>query len=99
MRRRRRDKDMDSPSTPELILWHRLSVFADGFTAEGAEAVGAGGSIERGEVRDLLSQLVDQSRLVVEGKGDEIRFRIPEPLAREAREGLISGGEGDVVHE
>src|SRR5947209_121149 len=95
----RRGKDRDSSSSPELILWHRLSVFAGGFTLDGAEAVGAGGSIETGGVRDLLSQLVGQSRLVVEGEGEETRYRIPEPLGREAYEGLIANGEEDGIQE
>src|SRR5215210_6592018 len=48
-------------SEPERRLFRRLSVFAGGWTLEAAEVVGAGDGIERDEVLDLLSGLVDKS--------------------------------------
>ena len=38
----------------EQVLFGRLSAFAGGFTLEAAESVGAGGSIEEGDVLELL---------------------------------------------
>ncbi|PLS82259.1 MAG: hypothetical protein CYG60_24845, partial [Actinobacteria bacterium] len=57
-------------SEHERVLFGRLSVFARGWTLEGAEVVGVGGSIEKEEVLDLLSGLVDKS-LVVADAGSE----------------------------
>ena len=50
----------------ERTFFGRLSVFAGGWDLEAAKTVGAGGSIEEGEVLDLLSRLVDKSLVVAE---------------------------------
>lgn len=53
--------DLCSPA--EQLLWRRLSVFAGGFGLEAAEAVSSGGDIDRSEVLDLVTDLVDKSIL------------------------------------
>jgi non-specific serine/threonine protein kinase len=53
-------------SAPEKRLFERLSIFAGGWTLEAAEEIGAGDEVERDEVLDLVSRLVDKS-LVVTG--------------------------------
>ena len=63
-------------SEPERALFRRLSVFAGGWTLEAAEAVCPGEGIEREEVLDLLSRLVDKS-LVVAGAGAALARREP----------------------
>ncbi len=53
-------------SNPERVLLRRLSVFSGGWTLEAAEAVCAGGEVERPHVLDLLTHLADKSLLIVE---------------------------------
>lgn len=43
-------------SEAERVFLARLSVFANGFTLEAAEALGSGEGVGEGEVLDLLSQ-------------------------------------------
>ena len=79
---------------PERELFGRLSVFAGGLTLEAAEAVGAGGGIEEGEVLDLLSRLVDKSLVVTGADGDGAsRYRLLETVRQYASGKLESEGE------
>jgi predicted ATPase len=50
----------------ERILLRRLSIFAGGWTLEAAEAVCAGEGVDRSEVLDLLTQLVNKSLVIFE---------------------------------
>jgi len=84
-------------SEPEQRLFCWLSVFAGGWTLEAAEAVG-GGDTERGDVFDLLSSLVDKSRVVAEATGGgRVRYRMLEPIRQYAREKLEEGGGAEEV--
>jgi non-specific serine/threonine protein kinase len=76
-------------SVPERTLFRQLSVFAGGGTLEAAEEVCSGEGIERDDVLDLLSELVDKS-LVVAGAGEEgvPRFRMLEPIRQYGQERL-----------
>ena len=56
-------------SESERTLFDRLSVFAGGWTLEGAEAVGAGIAYRKRAVLDSLSGLVDKSLVVAETTG------------------------------
>jgi predicted ATPase/DNA-binding SARP family transcriptional activator/DNA-binding CsgD family transcriptional regulator/Flp pilus assembly protein TadD len=86
-------------SESEQELFRRLSVFAGGWrTLEAAEAVGSDG-IEKREVLDLLSRLVDKSLVVVEGAQDgSVRYRMLEPIRQYARERLEESGEAETIH-
>ena len=81
-------------SESERGLFARLSVFAGGWTLEAAEAVGAGDGVEKDDVLDLLSKLVDKS-LVVTTLGAEgtPRYRMLEPVRQYAHEKLEASGE------
>ncbi len=83
----------DLLTAEERALFRRLAVFADGFTLEAAEAVGAGGPVERGRVLDLLAALVDKSLLVRAGGWPATRYRLLETLRRFARVRLEESGE------
>ena len=86
----------DLLSEPERRLFARLSVFVGGFSLEAAEAVAPGDGIEKGEVLDLLSGLVDKSLVVAEATGeDEVRYGMLEPVRQYARERLEESGETD----
>ncbi len=83
---------------PEKRLFDRLSVFAGGWTLVAAETVGAGDGIERGEVLDLLSRLVDKSLVVAgasPGAEGALRYRMLEPVRQYAREKLAESGEAE----
>jgi len=88
---------------PERKLFGRLAVFAGGWTLEAAEAVGAGEGIERDEVLELLSGLVDKSLVMVAQTGEEeegaSRYRTLEPVRQYARERLDESGEAEQVRE
>jgi non-specific serine/threonine protein kinase len=62
------------------LLWGRLSVFRDGWSLESAEQVAGGESLDRGEVLDLLQELVDGSIVAVEPAGAGTRYRLLETL-------------------
>jgi predicted ATPase/class 3 adenylate cyclase len=78
----------------ERALFRRLSVFAGGFGLEAAEAVCAGADLDREDVVDVLSRLVDKS-LVTSGdrSGGRTRYRILETIREYARERLGEASE------
>ena len=84
---------------PERKLFARLSVFAGGCTLEAAEAVGPGDSIEKGEVLELVSRLVDKSLVVAEAtRESEVRYGMLETIRRYARERLEERREAEAIH-
>jgi predicted ATPase/DNA-binding NarL/FixJ family response regulator len=83
----------------EGALFRRLSVFAGGFTLGAAESVCAGVGLERNEVLDLLSHLVDKSLVVASERGGEARYRLLETVRQYAREKLSESGEAEEVGE
>ena len=85
-------------SEDEKKLFERLSVFAGGWTLEAAEVVGVGGSIEEGEVLDVLSGLVDKSLVVARGSDEGgVRYRMLEPVRQYALEKLKDSGEAEAA--
>jgi predicted ATPase/DNA-binding CsgD family transcriptional regulator len=80
-------------SEDEQLLFRRLSVFANGWTLEAAEAICAGGGIAHGVVLRLLGQLVDKSLVVVTDAGGRTRYGLLETLRQYAAEKLAESGE------
>jgi hypothetical protein len=76
-------------------LFRRLAVFAGGFTLEAAEDVVAGGTIERDDVQDLVTQLVEKSLVVLDVEHD--RYRMLETVRQYALEHLDAGEDGNEV--
>jgi predicted ATPase/uncharacterized protein HemY len=72
----------------ERSLLQRLSIFAGGWTLEAAEEVCSGGSIERFEMLDLLSQLVDKSMVIADIGNRRQRYRFLETIRQFSREYL-----------
>jgi non-specific serine/threonine protein kinase len=92
------DWSYDLLSDDERLLLRRLSAFAGGWTLEAAEHVCAGDAIEREEVLDLMSRLVDKSLVTVdEGAGGRRRYRYLETVRQYAWERLQQSGEADAV--
>jgi len=86
-------------SEREKVLFRRLSVFAGGFALEAAEEVCAGEEIDKNEVLDLLTHLVDKSLvLVAEQQQDgEARYHLLETVRQYAQEKLNESGEEPTI--
>jgi len=104
------DWSFDLLEPKERMLFARVSIFAGGWMLEACEEVCAdapdedpGGSpagplpregIDRGQILDLLSGLVEKSLVLAEsGDGGETRYRMLETLRQYAAEKLLQGGE------
>jgi predicted ATPase len=77
-------------SKAEQHLLCRLSVFAGGWTLEGAENVCSGNGINKGTMLDLLSRLVDKSLVIAEKDAiGNRRYRFLESVRQYGRERLL----------
>jgi predicted ATPase/DNA-binding CsgD family transcriptional regulator len=81
----------------ERLLFRGLSVFAGGFTLEAAESICAGEDLQRDEVLDLLSHLVDKSLVIMREESGEARYRLLETVRQYGREKLSESGEAKKV--
>lgn len=88
----------DLLSEQERILFCRLCVFAGGCTLEAAETVCAEDGIDKGEVLELLSHLIDQSLVhMQEERSSDTRYRLLEVIRQFGGEKLEAKGERNVV--
>jgi predicted ATPase/class 3 adenylate cyclase len=76
----------------EQLLLGRLSVFAEGFDLDAAEAVCGFGDIEAFDVAGLLGSLVDKSLVVAEPVGEALRYRLLETIRQFAAGRLAESG-------
>ena len=84
----------------ERILYRRLTAFSRGRTLEAVEGICAGDGIERGEILDLLSQLVDKSLVTLEiGVDGAPRYTLLESMWDYCRAKLEASGELTVVRD
>jgi predicted ATPase/class 3 adenylate cyclase len=87
------DWSYDLLSEQERMLFRRLSVFAGGWTLEAAEEICAGEGLERGDILDLLTQLVNKSLVIPDSDAPgEARYRLLETIRQYARERLVEAG-------
>ena len=82
---------------PERVLFRRLAAFAGGFDLDAAQAVGADSDMERYQLVDQLSLLVDKSLVVADDTGDGMRYGLLETVRQYAQEKLGESGEADEV--
>jgi predicted ATPase/class 3 adenylate cyclase/DNA-binding CsgD family transcriptional regulator len=82
---------------PERVLFRRLAVFMGGFDLDAAQAIAGGGDVERYQVLDLLTLLVDKSLVVAEADRGRTRYRLLETVRQYAQERLGESGEADDV--
>ena len=82
---------------PERVLFRRLAVFMGGFDLHAAQPIAGGGDVERYQVLDLLTLLVDKSLVVAEAGRGRTRYRLLETVRQYAQERLGEAGEGDDV--
>ena len=80
-------------------LLRRLAVFDGGWTLPLAETVAAGDGIERRDVLDLLSSLVDNSLVVVEENYPSTCYGLLDAVRRFALERLAESGEEAGIRE
>ncbi|MFD1936886.1 ATP-binding protein [Nonomuraea mangrovi] len=80
----------------ERLLWARASVFACGLDLEAAEEVCSGDGIDRDEIMDLVSGLVDKSVLARDDHLSSLpaaRYRLLETIRQYGREQLAASGQ------
>jgi predicted ATPase len=82
---------------PERVLFRRLAVFLGGFDLDAARAVAGGGEVERFQVLDQLTLLVDKSLVVADNSGGRTRYRLLETVRQYALEKLAESGEADAI--
>jgi predicted ATPase/class 3 adenylate cyclase/DNA-binding CsgD family transcriptional regulator len=82
---------------PERVLFRRLAVFLGGFDFDAAQAVAGGGDVQRYQVLDQLTLLVDKSLVVADDSGGRTRYRLLETVRQYALEKLGESGEADAV--
>lgn len=85
------DWSYDLLTEPERTLLRRLAVFAGGWTLEGAEAVGAADGLERWDMLELLTNLVEKSLVALDA--ERARYRLLETVREYAQERLSECGE------
>ncbi len=81
----------------ERVLFRRLAVFLGGFDLDAAQAVAGADGVERYQVLDQLTLLVDKSLVVAENTGGTTRYRLLETVRQYALEKLGESGEADAV--
>jgi non-specific serine/threonine protein kinase len=89
------DWSYDLLTEPEKVLLRRLSVFAGGWTLEAAEAVCTGAGLDKADVLELLTHLVDKSLVAMDAEGS--RYRLLETVREYARGKLDASGDGEAV--
>lgn len=80
----------------ERILFRQLAVFLGGFDLDAAAAVCVG-NVDRYQVLDQLTMLVDKSLVVAESADDRTRYRLLETMRQYALQKLGESGEADVL--
>jgi predicted ATPase/DNA-binding CsgD family transcriptional regulator len=83
----------------ERILVRRLSVFAGGFTLKAVESVCVWEDLQRDDVLDLLSHLVNKSLVLVAEQDSETRYRLLEAVRQYGWEKLSESGEEGQLRE
>lgn len=94
------DWSYDLLSTPEQLVLQRLSVFAGGCSLATAEAVCSGDGVERKQVLELLSSLVNKSLVVAQTlQRGEARYSMLETIRQYAQEKLSNSNEWSAIHD
>jgi predicted ATPase len=92
------DWSYDLLSDEEKLLFARLSVFSNDFSAESSEEVCSGGLLDKAEVLDTLSNLVDKSMVVIKSRQEgSVRYGLLETLNEYAAEKLSEAGEKEAM--
>ncbi|MBD5634700.1 MAG: hypothetical protein IAI49_09500 [Candidatus Eremiobacteraeota bacterium] len=87
------DWSYDLLDARESALFRHLGMFVNGFTLEGAAAIGVGAGLDELDAFDVLSSLVDKSLVLAEPDGADVRYRLLESTRVYASEKLVGAGE------
>jgi predicted ATPase len=90
------DWSHDLLDAPRRALFRRLGIFVNGFTLEGAAAVGGSG-LEGSDVFEVLASLLDRSLVHAVPDGERLRYRLLESTRVYASERLAEAGERAAV--
>jgi predicted ATPase len=83
---------------PERALFRRLSLFAGGFSLESAEIVCSSADLDRADIVDVLSRLVDKSLVLSGGRaGGRTRYRMLETIREYGSERLRQAAEAPEI--
>ncbi len=82
---------------PERALFRRLAVFSGGFDLDAAQTIAGVGDVQRYQVLDQLTLLVDKSLVVADESVGRTRYRLLETVRQYALEKLGESGEADEV--
>jgi predicted ATPase/class 3 adenylate cyclase/DNA-binding CsgD family transcriptional regulator len=85
----------DPLSVAERTLFRRLAAFSGGFTLDAAEDVTAADPLEEWEVLSLLSDLVEKSLVVFDGR----RYHLLQTIHDFARTRLVEAGEAEQIRQ
>jgi predicted ATPase/class 3 adenylate cyclase len=91
------DWSYDLLTAQERAVLRRLSVFNGGCSLTAAESVCANGDVERHEVLDLLTRLVDKSLVLVEQRAGAVRYVMLETVRQYSRGKLLDAGESSTI--
>lgn len=93
------DWSWDLLEAVEQRVLRRLAVHADGCALAAAETVSAFDGVDRTEVLDTLTRLVDRSLVTVTFHGGRPRYRLLESVNAYCRERLREAGEEEAAYE
>ena len=97
------DWSYDLLSAPERAALRAVAIFPDRFDLLAAEAVLTSVTNDAHATAmsgfELMSRLVDRSLVVIHAAGEEIRYRLLEPVRRYAAQKMEHAGETDVASE
>ena len=85
-------------SDDEKLLWSRLTVFENTFDLPAVEAVCGEPPLVPSDLLDLLASLVDQSVVVTDNVGDEVRYRLLRLIRDYGESRLDDSSERQVLH-
>ena len=92
------DWSYDLLSDREKLLFARLSVFSNDFSAETAEEICSGDQLDKADVLDTLSNLVDKSMVVIRScQEGSARYGMLETLKEYAAKRLSDAGEKEAL--
>jgi predicted ATPase/class 3 adenylate cyclase len=80
-------------STAEQRVLGRLSVFSGGSTLEAVEEICCGGPVDRGDVLNVVTDLVARSLVIAEDAGLDTRYRVLETIRQYGEERLAEWDE------
>lgn len=95
------DWSYDQLSDNERLILRFLSVFAGGWNLEAAEEVCGGDKIEKQDVLDLITQLVNKSLVAVyeSSISGETRYRMLETIRQYTREKLLEKEGSEIIRK